>query len=162
MKGSSESVYSLDVDGQIFQLSEIEFKGLLYEMVSWLVFERAVDRVAYVLKVDQSELLGSGGHHFDPLSVSLFRHLRVERCSNPRQTEFGEDTGYFRLHAVVDGLAATAFFLRGGEHVPHMILGRPDRAVLTVIDRGARTLLNCADPALLRRLKQLIPGDPVS
>jgi hypothetical protein len=162
MKGSSESVFSVDVNGQIFELSETEFKGVLYEMVSLLVFEKAVDRVAYVLDVPQSELIGSGGEHFDPLSVSLFRHLRVERCSNPRQTELGEDTGCFRLHAVVDGLAAAAFFLRGGDHVPHMILGRPDRAVLTVVDRGARTLLNCGDPQLLRKLTQLIPGDPVS
>jgi hypothetical protein len=44
----SESVFSLDVDGQVFELSETEFKGVLYEMVSLLVFERAVDRVSYV------------------------------------------------------------------------------------------------------------------
>ncbi|MGD2217158.1 MAG: hypothetical protein PVJ64_10385 [Gemmatimonadales bacterium] len=162
MKGSSESVFKVDVDGQIFELSETEFKGVLYEMVSLLVFEKAVDRVSYVLDVPQNELIGSGGKHFDPLSVSLFRHLRVERCSGPRHTELGEDTGSFRLHAVVNGLAAAAFFLRGGEHVPHMILGRPDRDVLIVMERGERTLLNCGDPQLLRRLTGLIPGDPTS
>jgi hypothetical protein len=102
------------------------------------------------------------GKHFDPLSVSLFRHLRVERCSGPHYGELGQDTGSFRLHAVVNGLVAAAFFLRGGDHVPHMILGRPDRAVLTVMDRGARTQLNCGDRGLLRKLIQLIPGDPVS
>ena len=64
--------------------------------------------------------------------------------------------------AVVDGLAAAAFFLRGGEHVPHMILGRPDRDVLTVLDGGARTQLNCGDPGLLRKLTRLIPGEPGS
>ncbi|NIN70343.1 MAG: hypothetical protein GTO46_00110 [Gemmatimonadetes bacterium] len=94
--------------------------------------------------------------------MSLFRHLRVERCSGPRYSELGGDTGSFRLHAVVDGLVAAAFYLRGGDHVPHMIMGRPDRDVLTVLDRGARSELNCADPGLLRKLTRLIPGDPVS
>ncbi len=162
MRESSESVFSVDVDGKVFELSETEFKGVLYEMVSLLVFERAVDRVSYVVNVDENELLGSGGKHFDPLSVSLFRHLRVERCSGPRYSELGGDTGSFRLHAVVDGLVAAAFYLRGGDHVPHMIMGRPDRDVLTVLDRGARSELNCADPGLLRKLTRLIPGDPVS
>jgi hypothetical protein len=43
-----------------------------------------------------------------------------------------------------------------------MILGRPDRDVLSVLDRGARTQLNCADQGLRRKLIELIPGDPVS
>lgn len=162
MKGSSESVFRIDVDGQIYQLSETEFKGVLFEMASLLVFEKAVDRVSYVVEADESELTGSGGRHFDPLSVSLFRHLRVERCSGPSYPGLGDETRVFRLHAVVDGLVAAAFFLRGGDHVPHMVLGRPDRAVLTVLDRGARTQLNCADPQLLRKLIRLIPGEPGS
>lgn len=159
MKESSESAFRIDVDGQIYELSETEFKGVLYEMASLLIFEKAVDRVSFVVDAPESELTGSSGQRFDPLSVSLFRHLRVERCSGPRYGELGADTGSFRLHAVVDGLVAAAFFLRGGEHVPHMILGRPDRDVLTVLDRGARTQLNCGDPGLLRKLTRLIPGD---
>jgi hypothetical protein len=43
-----------------------------------------------------------------------------------------------------------------------MVLGRPDRAVLTVLDRGARTQLNCGDPQLLNKLIRLIPGEPGS
>jgi hypothetical protein len=162
MDGLSDSVYRVDVGGRVYELSETEFKGVLYEVVSLLVFEKAVDRVSFVVDVPEAELIGSGGEHFDPLSVSLFRHLRVERCTGVRYSELGGDTGSYRLHAVVDGLAAAAFYLRGGDHVPHMILGRPDRAVLTVLDRGTRTQLNCGDPQLLQKLVQLIPGEPSS
>ncbi len=161
MTGSSGPVFRVDVDGRIFELSETEFKGVLYEMASLLVFEKAVDRVSFVVDAPESELIGSGSDRFDPLSVSLFRHLRVERCAGPRYSELGAHTDSYRLHAVVDGLVAAAFFLRGGDHVPHMILGRPDRDVLTVLDRGARTQVNCADRGLRRKLTELIPGDPV-
>ncbi|UCC71464.1 MAG: hypothetical protein JSV86_13845 [Gemmatimonadota bacterium] len=162
MRKSSEPAFSLDVDGKIYDLSEAEFKGVLFEVLSTLVFEKAVDRVSYVLEAAEGELTGSGGKNFDPLSVSLYRHLKVERCSGPSYAELGGETQSFRLHAIVDGLVAAAFFLKGGDHVPHMIVGRPDRAVLIVLDRGARAQLNCGDPRLLRKLTRSIPGEPRS
>lgn len=158
MDESSESRHHLEVDGTTYGLSEVEFKGVLFELVAALVFEKMVDRVSYVLETAEHELTGSGGEYFDPLSVSLYRHLKVERCSGPSYPELGGETQSFRLHAIVDGLVAVAFFVGGGDMVPHMIVGRPDRAVLTVIDRGKRTQLACDDARLLARLNRLIPG----
>ncbi len=157
--GSSHPKFRLEIDDQhSYELTEAGFSGVLYEMVVTLVFEKLVDRVSYVLEAHEKELTGSGGIHFDPLSVSLFRHLKVERCHGPSYPELGDETVSFRLHAIVDGLAAVAFFLKGGDAVPHMIVGRPDRAVLSVLDRGKRSHLACDDPLLVPKLTRLIPG----
>lgn len=155
--GSSQPRYELEIDGEVYQLREAEFNGVLFEIVTTLVFEKVVDRVSYVLEAAEDELTGSGGTHFDPLSVSLYRHLRVERCRGPSHPELGGETQCFRLHAIVDALAAVAFFLKGGDAVPHMIVGRPSQAVLSVLDRGTRTMLTVDDRGLLAKLTRLIP-----
>jgi hypothetical protein len=150
--------YQLEIDGTVHELGEAEFNGVLFEIVTTLVFEKLVDRVSFVLKASEAELIGSGGQHFDPLSVSLYRHLKVERCQGPVYPDLGGETQSFRLHAIVDALVAVAFFLKGGDVIPHMIVGGPDRPLLTVLDRGLRTLLTSDDPNLLAKLGRLIPS----
>jgi hypothetical protein len=130
--------YQLEIDGTVHELGEAEFNGVLFEIVTTLVFEKLVDRVSFVLKASEAELIGSGGQHFDPLSVSLYRHLKVERCQGPVYPDL--------------------FFLKGGDVIPHMIVGGPDRPLLTVLDRGLRTLLTSDDPNLLAKLGRLIPS----
>ncbi|UCC49760.1 MAG: hypothetical protein JSV41_06280 [Gemmatimonadota bacterium] len=156
--GTPQPRYNLEINGNAYELGEAEFNGVLFEMVTTLVFEKVVDRVCYVLEAAEHELTGSGGTHFDPLSVSLYRHLKVERCQAPSYPEFGGETQAFRLHAIVDALTAVAFFLKGGDAVPHMIVGRPGQAVLSVLDRGTRTILTLDDPHLLAKLTRLIPA----
>ncbi|KPK83131.1 MAG: hypothetical protein AMS25_01210 [Gemmatimonas sp. SM23_52] len=155
--GFSQSLYNLEIDGKVYQLRDAEFNAVLYEMVTALVFQKLADRVCYVLDVAEQELTGSGSSQFDPLCVSLYRHLKVERCYCPGYFDLTCKTQAFRLHAIVDALAAVAFFLKGGDAVPHMIVGRPGQAVLSVLDRGTRTMLTLDDPGVLAALARLIP-----
>lgn len=154
---SSQAEYKLEIDGTVCQLREAEFNGLLYDVVTALVFQKLADRVCYVLDAAEHELTGSGSSQFDPLCVSLYRHLKVERCHCPGWVDLTGETRAFRLHAIVDALAAVAFFLKGGDAVPHMIVGRPGQAVLSVLDRGTRTMLTLDDPGMLAMLTRLIP-----
>ena len=113
--------FVLDIDGTTYVLGTAKFTGVLFEIVTTLVFEKLADRATYVLTTSESELTGSGGVHFDPLCVSLYRHLKVQRYHGPTYPELGGDVQSFHLHSIKDGLVAVAFFLKGGESVPHFI-----------------------------------------
>jgi hypothetical protein len=64
--GTLQPRYNLVIEGNAYGLGEAEFNGVLFEMVTTLVFEKVVDRVCYVLEAAEHELTGSGGTHFDP------------------------------------------------------------------------------------------------
>ena len=157
MDGSTQRRFNIEIDGSTYGLSEAEFAGVLFEVVATLVFEKLVDRVSYILKAGDRELTGSGGSHFDPLCVSLYRHLKEERYHGPSYDELGGETQSFRLRGIADGLAAVAFFLKAGNTVPHFIVGRPESDPLVVLDRGRRTRLTVDDPTLKAKLTRLIP-----
>jgi len=157
MSASTEPRFVLEIGGNAHELGEAEFNGILFQLVTTLVFEKLVDRATFVLAASEGELSGSGGSHFDPVSVSLYRHLKEERYHGPDYDELGGDAQSFRLRGIADGLVAVAFFLRGGEAVPHFIVGRHDEDPLVVLDRGARTCLTADDPKLLAKLTRLVP-----
>jgi hypothetical protein len=158
MGSHSAPRFNLDFNGNAYELREAEFSGILFEIVATLVFEKLVDRATYALAVGERELTGSGSSHFDPLCVSLYRHLKEQRYHGPSYPELEGDIQSFHLHSIKDGLVAVAFFLKGGDCVPHFIAGQPGRDVLTVLDRGARTSLTVDDEDLLRRLMELVPN----
>jgi hypothetical protein len=155
--GSSQPSFALEIDGSSYSLREAEFNGVLFDLVTTLVFEKQADRCTFILATAETELTGSGGVHFDPLSVSLYRHLKVERCHGPSYPELGGEAQSFRLHSIAGALVAVAFFLKAGDMVPHFLVGFPDRDVLTVLDRGERTRLNVDEPRLVKALTRLIP-----
>ena len=152
----SPSVYQLDVDGTVYELGIAEFIGVLYEIVMMLVFEKLADRVSYLLQAGESELCGSGSMQFEPLCVSLYRHLKQVRCPGPEYPSLAGETQSFKLHSLKDGLVAAAFFLKAGDAVPHFTLGWADRDLLVVLDRGARSRLTLEKPELLSRLTGLL------
>lgn len=149
--------FTIEIDGKTHELGEAQFAGVLFQMVTTLVFEKQIDRATFILATGEQELSGSGGSHFDPVSVSLYRHLKEERYRGPAYKGLGGDAQSFRIRGIADGLVAVAFFLRGGEGVPHLIVGRHDADPLVVLDRGSRTRLTVDDPDLLARLTRLIP-----
>ena len=100
---SSPPIFRLEVNDKAYELSEAEFSGLLYEIVQTLVFEKLVDRVSYVLQTREDELTGSGSSHFDPLCVSLYRHLKEERCHGPHYPELAGETQSFKIHSISTG-----------------------------------------------------------
>ena len=148
--------FVLDIDGNTYVLGTAKFTGVLFEIVTTLVFEKLADRATYVLTTSESELTGSGGIHFDPLCVSLYRHLKVQRYHGHAHRELEGDVQSFHLHSIKDGLVAVAFFLKGGESVPHFMVGNPEKDVLTAMDRGARTTLNLGDSKLLENFLPLL------
>jgi hypothetical protein len=150
--------FVLEIDGGTHELGVAEFTGILFEIVTTLVFEKLADRATYVLATSESELTGSGGIHFDPLCVSLYRHLKENRYHGPSYPDFEGDVQSFHLHSIKDGLVAVAFFLKSGESVPHFIVGHPGQDVLIALDRGARTRLSLDDPRLLSNFEQLLAG----
>ena len=149
--------FTIEIDGKTHELGEAQFAGVLFQLVTTLVFEKQIDRATFILAKGERELSGSGGSHFDPVSVSLYRHLKEERYHGPAYEGLGGDAQSFRIRGIADGLVAVAFFLRGGEGVPHLIVGRHDADPLVVLDRGSRTRLTVDDPDLLARLTRLIP-----
>jgi hypothetical protein len=153
---SAPSVYQFDVDGRTYELGAAEFTGVLFEVVMMLVYEKLADRVSYVLKAGESELCGSGGTRFEPLCVSLYRHLKQVRCHGPEYPTLAGETQSFKLHSLKDGLVAAAFFLNAGDAVPHFTLGRADHDVLLVFDRGARSRLTLEEPDLLSKFTSLV------
>ena len=157
MNTSTEPRFVLEIGGNAYELGEAEFNGILFQLVTTLVFEKLVDRATFVLAASEGELSGSGGSHFDPVSVSLYRHLKEERYHGPAYEDLDGDPQSFRLRGIADGLVAVAFFLRGGESVPHFIVGGPDADPLVVLDRGARICLTADDPKLIARLTRLVP-----
>lgn len=157
MEGSSQARFNLEINGVAYELGEAEFNGVLFDVVTTLVFEKLVDRATYILEAGEGELTGSGGSHFDPLCVSLYRHLKEERYHGPSYSELGGEAQSFRLRGLADGLSSVAFFLKAGSTVPHFIVGRPDVDVLIALDRGARTRLMLDDPQLLAKVTRLVP-----
>jgi len=149
--------FTIEIDGNTHELGPAQFAGVLFQLVTTLVFEKQVDRATFILATGEKELSGSGGSHFDPVSVSLYRHLKEERYHGPLYEELDGDVQSFRIRGIADALVAVAFFLRGGDGVPHLIIGRPDADPLVVLDRGARTRLTVDDPDLLATLSRLIP-----
>jgi len=154
---SSPPVFHLEVDGRTYELGEAEFSGVLFDVVMTLVLEKLADRASYVLRGGESDLCGSGGSRYDRLCVGLYRHLKQIRCHGPDYAEYSGETQSFRLHSLKDGLVAVAFFLKAGENVPHFTVGRAERDVLAVLDRGARSRLTLEDPQLISKLTRLIP-----
>lgn len=148
--------FDLEINDHAYQLSEAEFTGVLYELAVNLMFHKLVDRVTYILETSETELTGSGGSHFDPLSVSLYRHLKEDRCHGPAYEGMGGEPQSFRIHSIKDALAAVAFYLKAGDSVPHFIVGRPDRDLLVVQDRGRRTQVNVNDEKFVKQLERLI------
>ena len=148
--------YTFEIGGNTYEVREAEYSGVLFEIVTTLVFDRLADRASYILETGESELTGSGGSHFDLLSVSLYRHLKVHRCRGPSYEGLGSECQSFKLHSVSDALVAVAFFLKGGDAVPHFIVGSPDRDLLLALDRGRRTQLTLDDPALVSAFSRLV------
>lgn len=148
--------FTLDVDGHRYELGEAEFAGLLYDVVTTLIFEKRVDRATYVLATGEGELAGSGSAHFDPISVSLYRYLKVWRCHGPAYPDLQGEAHSFRLHSIKDGLVAVAFFVKAGEAVPHLTVGTAEADVLAVMERGARSTLTVGDPQLRSSLTRLV------
>ncbi len=130
---------------------------MLFNLVTALVFEKRADRATYLLEVGEFELSGSGSVHFDPICVSLYRHLKEEPCQGPAYPELKGKARSFRVHSLVDALEAVAFFLKAGETVPHFFLGSAERDVLTVRDRGAHTRVLLDDPKLVKKLCGSMP-----
>ncbi len=157
MESGAARRFALELGGKIYKLSEAEFFGVLFNLVTTLVFEKWADRATYVLQVGESELSGSGGAHFDPICVSLYRHLKEDRCHGPSYPDLEGTAQSFRVHSIVDALEAVAFFLKAGETVPHFFLGLADRDVLTVRDRGAHTRVLLDDPKLVKLLCGSLP-----
>ena len=157
MNASTEPRFVLEIGGNAYELGEAEFNGILFQLVTTLVFEKQIDRATFILAKGERELSGSGGSNFDPVSVSLYRHLKEERYHGPAYEELAGEAQSFRLWGISDGLVAVAFFLRGGESVPHFIVGRHDADPLVVLDRGARICLTADDPKLLAKLTRLVP-----
>jgi hypothetical protein len=155
---SSPPIARFEVNDRAYELSGAEFSALLFEIVETLVFEKLVDRVSYVLQTGEDELTGSGSSHFDPLCVSLYRHLKEERCHGPQYPQLGGTTQSFRIHSIKNGLVAVAFFLKAGVTVPHFAAGTATDDVLVVLDRGARSHLSIDDPDLLSKVAQLFPA----
>jgi hypothetical protein len=50
MEGSSHARFNLEVDGVAYELVEAEFKGVLFEVVTMLVFEQLVDSSTFILE----------------------------------------------------------------------------------------------------------------
>ncbi|NIR45315.1 MAG: hypothetical protein GWN99_12930 [Gemmatimonadetes bacterium] len=148
--------FTLEIGERVYELSEAEFAGALYDLAVNLMFHKLVDRVTCILETSESELTGSGGSHFDPLCVSLYRHLKEDRCHGPAYEGMGGDPQSFRIHSIKDALAAVAFYLKAGDSVPHFIVGRPDRDLLVVQDRGRRTQVNVGDDRVVAQLERLI------
>lgn len=155
---STPPIARLEVNDRAYELTGPEFSTVLFEIVEILVFEKLVDRVSYVLQTGESELTGSGSSHFDPLCVSLYRHLKEERCHGPHYPELAGETQSFKIHSIKNGLVAVAFFLKAGETVPHFTAGTVTADVLTILDRGARSWLSIDNPDVLSKVTQLIPA----
>lgn len=153
-----EEIFRLEVGDRIYDLTDAELFRLLYEVVPWLVFLKEAERATYVLGCGEEELSGAGSEHFDPICVGLYRHLKEKRYVGPTYPDLGDNVRSFRLHSIVDGLAAVAFFQKGGDLVPHLIVGRPDRDVLAVLDRGRRTRLLGDAPEILSRVERVAGG----
>jgi hypothetical protein len=149
--------FAIEIDGDTHELGPAQLAGVLFQLVTTLIFEKQADRATFILSTGEGELSGSGGTNFDPICVSLYRHLKEERYHGPAYEELSGDAQSFRLRGIADGLVAVAFFLRGGEGVPHLIIGRPDADPLVVLDRGSRTRLTVDDSDLLARLRRVIP-----
>ncbi len=149
--------FVVEIDGKICELGPAQFAGVLYQFVTTLVFEKLVDRVTFILATGERELSGSGGSHFDPICVSLYRHLKEERYHGPLYQDVSGDTQSFRLRSIADALVAVAFFLRGGDSVPHLIIGNPDADPLVALDRGSRTRISVDDPDIVAKLNRMIP-----
>jgi hypothetical protein len=154
---ASPPVFQLEVNDRTYELGPAQFRGVLFEVVMVLVFEKLADRASYVLRGGESDLCGSGSTRFDTICVSLYRHLKQIRCHGPDYSELPGETQSFRLHSLKDGLVAVAFFLKAGGNVPHFTVGRADEDVLVVLDRGARSRLTVQDPELLSKLTRLMP-----
>jgi hypothetical protein len=152
---AAPDAYRLEIGEDAYELKEAEFGGILYEIAINLVFHKLVDRATYVLCAPEAELTGSGSGHFDVLSVSLYRHLKENRGHGPEYEGLGGNPQSFRIHSVKDALVTVAFFLHGGDCVPHFILGRPDRDMLIAQDRGRRTQLNVEDRKLIEKFSRL-------
>ncbi len=154
--GSAPAQFNLRVGDKLYDLGEAEFGGVLYDIVTTLVYEKRVDRASYVMQCRESELTGSGSVHFDPMCVSLYRHLKEDPYHGKVYEDLGGETHSFRLHSIIDGLEAVAFYLRAGAMVPHFLVGRPEEDLLIVLDRGARSELRVDDPAWLERIARLL------
>ncbi|UCF18445.1 MAG: hypothetical protein JSU87_10895 [Gemmatimonadota bacterium] len=152
-----ESRFLLEIGGKSYGVSEAEYFGVLLNIVTTLVFEKRADRATYVLEVGESELSGAGSVHFDPISVSLYRHLKETRCHGPAYPDLKGDAQSFRLHSVLDALEAVTFFLRAGNTVPHFFVGLAEQDVLAALDRGARTRVLLQDPEIVVRLAKCLP-----
>lgn len=157
MEGELSQRFILELGGKSYRLSEAEFFGVLFNLVTALVFEKRADRATYIFTAGDSELSGSGSSHFDPICVSLYRHLKEEPCPGPAYPDLTGKARSFRVHSLVDALEAVAFFLKAGEWVPHFFLGSADHDVLTVHERGTRTRVLLDDPGLVKKLCGSLP-----
>lgn len=159
MSGSSRRKYTLDIAGKTYELTEAGLTGVLFDVVTALVFEKHAHRVTYLLQGAEMDLSGSGAGAVTPLATNLYRHLKEQRCSAPLQTGLEGDAQSFRLHSVVDALVAVAFYRGAGEFVPHLIVDDElGNELLRVLDRGQRAWLTVEDPQLRARLSRLVPG----
>ncbi len=158
MAGGAREQHSLKIAGEVYDFSEAEFSGVLFDIVTTLVHEKQVDRASYLLRCEEHELSGSGGVHFEPICASLYRHLKVDPYHGPSSYPGLEGSVVsFRLHSIAGGLVAVAFYLKAGDLVPHFMVGRHSQDLLTVLDRGAMAELRVDDTTLLEKLTRLVP-----
>ncbi len=161
--GSDQPLYTLEIAGVPYQLNEAALTGVLFDIVSTLVFEKHATRITYILKGSDSQLSGSGSGEITALGISLYRHLKEQRCPGPPYAELGAEAQSFRLHSIVDALVAVAFFLKADDLVPHFIVGDDVGGdLLTVLNRGREARLMIEDPALRSKLSRLVPGADAS
>ena len=148
---STQPRYTLDIGGEIHEVGLSAFRIAPYDILSALVGQKEVDRASFVLAGKESEL--------DPESARLYRHIKQQRCSGPPYTNLGGEAHSFKLHSQVDALVAAHFFCTAGDLVPHFFAGHSESDVLLCMERGVRTKVEVGDPALLSRLRELVPRD---
>ncbi len=149
--------HTLRIADETHELGHAQFAGVLFDLVTILVFEKAADRASYLLRCSESELSGAGGAHFDPMCVSLYRHLKVEPYHGQKQKSDEGEVVSFRLHSIAGALVAAAFYLKAGDMVPHFMVGSHSADLLTVLDRGALAQLSVEEPELLEKLRRRLP-----
>ncbi len=143
--------FELELDGSSYELDEDRFRLSLYDLVSTLLLEKLVDRASFILSVPRSKL--------DPVSASLYRHLKEQRAPGPPYNELEGETHAFRIHSVVDGLVSVHLFCHGGDQVPHFFVGDVRRDYLSCYNRGERTVVQVETPELVSRLRKIVERD---
>lgn len=157
MSGSSRRSYTLEISGESYELTEAALTGVLFDIVTTLVFEKRAHRVTYVLKGSDLELARSGSAEMSPLTINLYRYLKEQRCPVSLGTGLEGESESFRLNSVIDALVAVAFFRKAGDFVPHFIVDDDlGNELLRVIDRGERVRLTVEDAEVRSQLTRLV------